>query len=511
MAKENITDAQEQFINLILSHRDLAADYVGSNLKVLHFDQNYKIILRAVERSLEDGDSVLTRKTFVDFAKRFAVSDAEFSAQLFLFDKIGILDVDRGDFILLKQRIMESHVLRNAINYIDEFRQNLESEGGIVAAKKLAEKMSGLTIDATVENKIIYESTEVYAGQYYDMFKKRREMGDELDKRIVKCGIKEIDDAIVVGFCPGSLTLFCADIANFKTTVMLNAGYNVFQRGFNVLIVPLEMPRDKMYQKLLSRMSGVPFDRIEYPKCLTNDELKKIEEQTQYLMKPKPNQLYIMEGFERIPVSKITREVEKHIDIFKPDLVVIDYIANLTAEERYKNIRLDAQIGEMLKDLRTAGKPGAIHEKGFGIITAAQLGREGLKRFRKEGASKATFHSEDVRQSHDYAADSDNIFAQMKDPSQPNRRLIFYIVKARYGKTTFANGESKATLEVIPEISLVQSIQDDWLNGNSSSILAKTREVEAKKEDVSSATKEATKNPSNTPIPVFPISEELPI
>ena len=145
-------------------------------------------------------------------------------------------------------------------------------------------------------------------------------------------------------------------------------------------------------------------------------------------------------------------------------MVVVDYIANLIAEDRYKTERNDLQIGEMLKDLRHMGRKNSITKEGFAVVSAAQIGREGLKRIRKLGIAKATFYSEDLRGSHEYSADADNIFGQMEDVSQPNEQLKLVVIKSRYGPKTFTDGSLQATLSISPEISLIRSKDDVWLS-----------------------------------------------
>jgi hypothetical protein len=72
------------------------------------------------------------------------------------------------------------------------------------------------------------------------------------------------------------------------------------------------------------------------------------------------------------------------------------------------------------------------------------------------------FFSEDIRNSHEYSADSDTIIAQMVDPQNANR-LIIFLVKNRHGPKVFQNNSIRATLEVRPEIGLVKSIDDTWI------------------------------------------------
>jgi len=252
-----------------------------------------------------------------------------------------------------------------------------------------------------------------------------------------------------------------------NSTMMLNVGSNIWEKSKkNVLYIPLEMPRDKMYQKFLSRYSQITFDKLEHPTILIPEDLARIRDKAEEIKKiseDSKSRFYIMEAPEQIPVSMIRREIEKHIDIFKPNIVVVDYIANLIPDrDTYRKDRNDLEIGNMLKSLRNMGKPGAIHDEGFAIVSGAQVGREALKRIRKSGINKSSFFSEDIRGSHEYSADSDNMFVQMEDPQMPGQRLHVFCIKSRYGSKNFSNGSNKAILEINPAISLVKSLNDTF-------------------------------------------------
>ncbi len=165
------------------------------------------------------------------------------------------------------------------------------------------------------------------------------------------------------------------------------------------------------------------------------------------------SKFFIMQEPGNTTVNAIHKLIERNIDIVKPKLVIIDYVANLEAHKnRYG--RNDLEIGDMLKTMRQMGK-----DLGFAVISGAQLGREALRRLRKAGANKdkPTINSEDIRGSHEYSADADNIYAQLRSTSQPNQLLDLYCVKSRNGTTTFEDNNVRAVLEVYPQFGLIKS------------------------------------------------------
>jgi len=465
--KEKI-QIERDFISLLLSNKSLVSSWVEKGPEIEFFEESNHSILHAITYSYNQ-DVLLTKGSFLDYLKRNKFKKLDIQSNEHLFDILSISLVKEDDFPNLRLKIMESYVGRNSILYMERYKENVKNGGEIFASEKLKDQIASLLEFSSVEKPVIYESISDYAVEFMDELIRKK---DTKDEESIKCHIKEIDDTMVVGFFPGTLTLFCGDVGSFKSTMMLNTGINIWKLSKkNVLFVPLEMPRDKLYQKLLSRESGIPFDRIERPNKLEEKEWD-ILKATSKEWDDWDHKFYIMDVPERVPVSLIKRSIEKNINIFKPDVVVIDYIANLVAEKKAESTRDDLKIGEMLKDLRHMGRKNSVHPKGFAIISGAQIGREALKRIRKS-TNKAMFYSEDLRGSHEYSADSDNIYAQMPDPQQPDKKLHLYVIKARYGRKTFLNGSSKAVLDVKPETSLIKSIDDSFFHNHQKDILAK--------------------------------------
>lgn len=283
-------------------------------------------------------------------------------------------------------------------------------------------------------------------------------------------GLKDTYDLAM----PDSHNFIANNIVTHNSTQMLNIASNVWwHEKKNVLFVPLEMPEEMIYKKWLSRQTMVPFDYINSPKSLTEEQLEKLRK-FEYETAPNHEALFfLMDSYEeRTKVSVIKKMIERNLDIFKPRLVVIDYIANLQPEQRM-NDRNDLEIGAMLKDLRHMGRPGVLHDEGFAIMSGAQLGREALKRVRRSSQDKTAFYSEDIRGSHEYSADSDMMYAQIPDPQQPDEQLQLHVIKSRYGKKTFPDGQRKALLDVQPELSLIKSNADFYEGDDKSFILSK--------------------------------------
>lgn len=442
------------FINLLLRYKAFVEEWVSNGPEIETFDEQYHPILHSICKAFSEG-AILTRLRFLDLLKSGLFSKIDIISQEALYNRIyiNVDNVKKDDFSHLRSKIIESYVKENVVSYMASYKSNMEKGGGVFAAQKLAGQLSGLVSDSESSKQAIYENIEDYHPQYITELEEKAKRGDQ---DIVTCGIAEIDHCMLVGFAPGTLTLFCGDVASGKSTMMANVAINIWKiKDKNVLIIPLEMPRDKWYQRMISRETGVPFKKIERASTLTDDEWTKLRA-ADSSFKDKKGKFYIMEAPERISVSYLRREINRHIEIFKPDIIVVDYIANLVPEAKSNMNRNDLQIGEMLKDLRQMGKPGGsgLHKNGFAIISGAQIGREGLKRNRKLGANKSGFFSEDLRGSHEYSADSDNVFAQQPDPNNPES-FFLHKIKIRYGEGLFPNGKTCTKLRYKADIGLI--------------------------------------------------------
>jgi len=480
----DINKEQQEFINLLLTNKDKAVVWAEKGPDKKFFDKHYEHLLAAIKFSAYQN-SVLTKKMFMKFLETNIQDKRTIAAQENLFDKIHFLFIKEEDYGVIKDNIVEYYVNQKAVSCIENWHKDVKGKKNKMRAlKELTGSLEDLYAQSTdsTSKPIIFESISDFAPKALDILKDKSETPDDVEETI-RTGITEVDNSIVTGIAPGTMTLFGADVGNYKTTMMLNVAINIWEQGHNVLVVPLEMPRELLYWKIMSRQAEVPFDHLLKPKeFLTKEDWKKVRDTTTKIAGHQGSNLYIMEKLDgHTTVSEILRQIERHVDVFQPKAIVVDYVGILAPDQHMKNERDDVKIGLMLKALRQAGKPGSLTEKGFGIISGVQIGREALKRVRRAGVNKTSFHSEDLRGSHDYSADADNIFAQMKDPAQPNSRLLLFHLKTRYGKPIFSNGESKVSLFVQPNISLIRDLNNSWMAENKDDILNK---VDSDIEDV---------------------------
>ena len=457
------TECQEKIINLLINNHDLINIFVANKHSLETFDPRYRPVLFALydahTRSVR-----LTENGYIDFIER-SVADGSYAkwtekkvdgpkqpvmAERALFLNVSkFIRATKDDFELYLKQFRETHSREQANALFEKYQAAVKNGTFFNAVTDLAEGLTGVSNQNSV-SKAQMVFVDKSAKSFMDELRNQRD--NPADKLLT--GIPELDESMSVGLTPGSLTLFVADVGGYKSTLMLNVSLNVYKKSKkNVLFVSLEMPRHMVLCKIVSRETGIKMHKIATPSLLSEDEWQRVE--AEWLKWELDNKFAILDATdEQLTVADIKAEIEKHIAFFKPDLIVIDYITILLPENWYRKLRSDEWIGHMCKGVRQLGR-----KHKFAVISAAQLGRDAIKRLKTQKDGQQTVGSEDLRGSHDFAADSDNVYALVPHPNQPNQKLQMFCIKARYGKKTF-NGSPRAILDVNPEIGRITGAVD---------------------------------------------------
>jgi replicative DNA helicase len=443
---------ERELIYLLLHNKDAIDKFYDTGLSSDLFSDENKSIITSLLDTYDKYDVLLTRKSFREKIKDNPVPKERISQEL-AFNSCYSATSNMADLPMLLQKVVDRNIKNNTIKALERYSKDNKKIGNISAVKNLIDDCEDVLKGARVsKDKSYYNDIRSLSASQLQYFEDVRS-GKIKEDPLVLSGIKEIDYTMVTGFEKGTLTLICADVGGFKSSMMLNIGLNVWRNGFDVLFVPLEMHRDQMWRRACARESRIKIEDITRNiKDLTDEQMEKMREMNKK-WEENPAKFFMMEEPGNTTVVKIRRQIERNIELIKPKLVVIDYVANLEAHKnRYG--RNDLEIGDMLKTMRQMGK-----DNNFAVLSAAQLGREALKRVRKLGGDrdKTSINSEDIRGSHEYSADADNIFAQLKHTQQPSNLLDIFCVKSRNGPTTFENGKIRATLEIFPEFGLITS------------------------------------------------------
>jgi len=431
--------SQKQLIGLLLKYKDLVEKFINSSVKIKDFDKKYHLILEQIIEVHNQG-YLLTRKGFRANIKNNPVPKERIVQEL-AFDGCCIHSDDRNLFLPLMREVQEHSFKNNIGNEFSTFSSKIKKgEPYSKAVTELHENLGNIVADVKMdtEDKILYEET-VDMGDRYAKYVSDILSGKIKLKPKILCGIPEIDETIVTGFIPGTLTLICAETRGFKSWMLLNIALCAWKNGLNVAYVTIEMDEESVFKRKLSIETGIQHSQLYDEQNLTSEDLGKIQE-TIGSWKGLKSKFRVLDLVGSISTaSNIRRLIKKDIDNFKPDLVVVDYISIMGAEIERHN-RYDLVIGDNAKAFRAMGK-----QLDCAVITAAQQKRESLAKRKKDPMD---FGPEDISGSQELANDCDNIFYQRILPDRPNE-LAFKVVKVRNGNYTFPDGESIAIFDII--------------------------------------------------------------
>lgn len=437
---------ERQVIYLMLKHRSATEEMFNDNMTSEFFDPCHGLIVDSIYDEFVSSDykRSLTREGYIQCLRQSKVG-GELINNLTVYDKCILAYAKPDDLGHLKKQLVENYVARKSHAAIQKFRDDAKKEGWVYAARTLNEKLLDIVALSNTKRATAFDLHEVKE-EFIKDIQNRKEHPDV----VVTCGIPEIDDAIYIGFRPQHMTLFVGDVGSHKSNMMLNIALGIYDKGFSVLFVPLEMGLLDIMARIVANRADVNGNKLARPSLLNEEEIQRIAECNVWLKKN--NRFLLLDAPDRLTVHALEMELEKRAKSFAPQVVVIDYIANLRCDIRFAN-RNDLEIGETLKSLRFLGK-----KYGFHIISAAQMGREALRAMRQN--PDVIPDSTSIRGSHEYAADADFIFGILKNADEPERLKIIKI-KARSSES----GGSSVELRVNPPYYRITSTRDAILAG----------------------------------------------
>ena len=238
---------------------------------------------------------------------------------------------------------------------IGELITNLEALRG-------GEKASGKSMKQIVEenqNKYFCESED---GNLYTGFSK-------LDDAL---GSLEGGDVIVIGARPSV----------GKSAFVTQMAMNFTGKGKRVGFFNLEMQDKQVYERFVSRHSGIGITRLRRAKKFLGDEEKRFRQANEYLC---GQDIIISTGSKT--VSQIRNE-SRHMDF---DVIIIDYLQLLRADVRYQN--RTSEVGAISKAVKALAM-----ELNIPIIALSQLNRVSEMKETKEPTMSELREAGDIEQ-----------------------------------------------------------------------------------------------------------------
>lgn len=358
----------------------------------------------------------------------------------------------------------------------DSDKYNITIDGNEVKNKDINEYLvsdkNKLTNDITSLNDMAISMLEQQAKKtyeqenalnYLDTFK--RNIQDQAKNQALSTGIKSLDEAIGDGFFKKQLVILGAISSLGKTTLALQLADNIARQGEEVLIFSLEMAKDELIAKSLSRLSFLKaYDRHYTALALNTKEVmtgkgfnnlipnneQRIEVFNEALedYKTIANNIYISELNEdnNINIKTIEEKIKRHIAITnKKPFVVIDYLQIIQDNDKYLNDK--QRIDKILTDLKRLARDNDITILLISSLNRGAYTQEiSLDSFKDSGNIEYTadlllgLQAEISENINDIKVDKKAKEIINKVQQKDERSLILKVLKNRNGKITDLKG-----------------------------------------------------------------------
>ena len=228
----------------------------------------------------------------------------------------------------------------------------------------------------------------------------------------ISIGFTEID-ADLGGLEKGDLIIIASRPAVGKTAFALQIIDNMAKHGNKVILFNLEMTEKQIYQRMLSRESGISLHRIRTAQKFMNDvEVIRFSFANEALMK-RDNITVVTGGQEISDIRRICKTQ-------KPDIIVIDYLQLVSPGDRYRGTRY-AEVGEVSHGLKAIAR-----DLDIPVLVLSQINRDSEKSKTKEPSMAEIRESGDVEQDASIIMllwnDDENDFSKKRIKIEKNRQ-----------------------------------------------------------------------------------------
>jgi len=417
--------SEQKLINLMLKDDRVIQDLVSRNITENMFSEEHEFLVRSIFKqymttSKTSVTRLLSRDTYR--ANLIGVNMGDMASKLTVYDSCSFEDAELGDVEYLVKDLINGFASRRTAVVLAQYKETLEKKGHYEAAVNLRKNLDFTSFSVSNKTSKLVSLRDPDSIKEYLNEKKEQRTNPA---KLIKTGIDEIDKVMPIGPAKGTLTLFISPPGCGKTTIMLNIGINVTKAKHNVLFVTIEMPANRLIDRIASNITGIDFSKVSQPGLLSEEEFAAIEKAMTDWHKNYAGNFCMLDTGGEITISMLQREIEDRLINFKPDILVVDYLSIVKPDDQ--DSRHDLKLGEIAKGLRAIGA-----RYDLGVLSAAQLGRDAIRRIRKD--KDQMMGTDDVKDSQEVAADCDFIFGLFQSEDGDNK-LRGQTIKSRYGRS----------------------------------------------------------------------------
>lgn len=347
-------------------------DFQNDNDKLSYTNSLYQLIL---EYWNESGGNLFTTLVFESKIEQYKVSEKNKSKLFSLWAEISDLDIDENDFHELVSKLKKKRCHKLLSGMLVEINEKYSADGIDATVEVLSNSLDSIQKELSdfgndKQNFDITQSAEFFKEEYT-----KRIEHPELFKGI-GCGLSNIDEK-TFGWMPGQIVVFLAPSSGGKSVMLLNAAIHANkEHGKKVLYMSFEMNSWLCLLRHVSLQFEIPYSQLK-DNNLAPDELKTIIDG----LKSSNSSSYFeydVNMEDPTPEYIDSRIRELIATKGKPDILVVDYIGNMTIRNAPHNAKDYELQTKAVQQLHIMAK-----RYNIPIITAQQINRETIRDARK--------------------------------------------------------------------------------------------------------------------------------
>jgi replicative DNA helicase len=351
------------------------------------------------------------------------ISESDRAKFVLLWSEINDCDVNSDDLPQIIEELKKRQALRLIKQMMDDASENLVNKSIDDTYKSITEAVEQLDNELNDRGGEAHTLDISDSSEYFEIEYTKRIQNPELYKGIT-CGIKELDSK-TFGFLPGQIVVFLAPSSGGKSVFMLNAALHANEVAKkNVLYMSFEMNSWLCLLRHISLKFEIPYAQVK-DQQLDAAELKKVLNGLK-AMKDGPYFEYDVNMEDPTPEYIDSRIKELIKTKGKPDLLVVDYIGNMTVRNAPNGSKDWENQTKAVNELFKMAKRYAIP-----IITAQQINRETIRDARKQKENKKFMSYDQAAASGGQALLHLCTYAVAIEPNREKNYCILHPVKMR--------------------------------------------------------------------------------
>ncbi len=249
---------------------------------------------------------------------------------------------------------------------IERFCKHSAMKKAILSSVDLIEQERYAEIEEEVKNALLISLTKDLGLRYFETVDERLKNMLKEDPTFTT-GWRDVDDALFGGISRKELLLVSANSGGGKSITLANLAFNFATRGMNVLYISLELSENIVAQRFDTMFSGIS-------RRVWKDHVEEISQRVKAAGEKSGiiDIIQMPSGTTANQIRAYLKEFYLHYNMV-PDLLVLDYLDNMSPNERVSADNVFEKDKRSSEQLRQIGV-----DYNMFVATASQLNRSAI-------------------------------------------------------------------------------------------------------------------------------------